>query len=617
MQRSILFSATLRLFHRLCQYAFHLATTFEEINALLTSIQACSIFEKKMEQSSETFMPKTPFEKYVSSANVSSVQSPILNMIPTPDLLRLGRHYKTSDGIKSNFEERQSILIELFSRYKDGDAILYQIAYLQNAYSDLFRATLSKKPFVQYLKNAMQSPFSTTEHKLAIVSAWNGTPLNNNEEVIKLLKAKKTRLQRQIAQLDAEEEALLTDKIAAFSTLTGGKRLTRLKLIFSLLLNVESLKQNNYVDDILRQMSDTDVQELSDYLLQQLSAEKDIDYTPKIIAFILPKMGALVNIRAQILPLLENLAHDGIRKALINWLPALQHSYEQPFIDAVLMMLNGDQYSQSLGLTWLSELLPNTRAPDVQKILTILFDVFEEGNPHFAIISRAIDAITALIPRMTISDIEKYIDIILEKANDYRASYRADALQAAAKLLPMLTRASDIERFIQPILRGLNSDSFDELTMALDATTSLLSKVKVGEPIIQLFIEPILSVLTRDSLKGLRLYAASLETTAALLPKLEQNDQNIITIKILTDMCRSSQDEIWHANCANFLSHLIISNQTTEEFRQVLQNANGSNKAIVDLQKLMEQWQMIIANENKADMLPEIEEASIKPLGRP
>ncbi len=116
-------------------------------------------------------MFRTPFEFFMRHDPVTEA---ILKKLPTADILRLNNHYSKKSV---DIEERQLLLIELFSRVSNPADISYQMAFLrENSENNLalFRQSLQLNKFQRVLREAITSPLSTLLHQEAILDAWRG-----------------------------------------------------------------------------------------------------------------------------------------------------------------------------------------------------------------------------------------------------------------------------------------------------------------------------------------------------------------------------------------------------------------------------------------------------------
>lgn len=486
----------------------------------------------------ETVMVKTFFEPYDSDT-----QKTILSMLPTPDLLRLiSRYYKTS---LKDLEERQTILIEIFSRHKSQLDIDYQSKYLQHVDLELFQSTLSNHPFILVLKESMTSSYSNLGHKLAICDAWHGKKMDSEHFIPANHSERKISKNLKLIKMQTEES------IKCLEQCPPNRRMLTL---YSILLSsfTYEIDISELTHAFLPKITEDETHQLKRRLFSALSKAEN---TPKDTKHLLITMQFLLSkMDANDINIIINFALNKIK----------ENDYE--FVE---------QFASLLPTLWSSH---------KQLFVRHFFEAI--SNTDLSNRSKALNTIATLSPGFLTADedIETFLNVIAEYFNSSSLELRSAAFLAAAHILRNKDK-SIIQALIGPLLTHLNNNQ--QYTNALNVTALLLPKLEHLDRV--RFIDS-LSCFKIDPHDPLALHIIA----ENILPQLEQTERHTIVMYMLKSLLSHHNSMLqWNNVCADVLSHYIITHQISEAFEMALKASPSINNAVTKLQTLLTQWQSI------------------------
>lgn len=324
----------------------------------------------------------------------------------------------------------------------------------------------------------------------------------------------------------------------------------------------------------------------------------------------------------------QSMHYASLLYLLNNLLPVLNRAAAQAFANPILTKLQHQLFESRIDrlLSLVTLLAPKIKYQDLQKMFTQLLVLLEQDLKKLNQLSPVINILNQIHSYLEKSDIQIYQQFLLQKISNYNPEKRKGCaiFIATRNFLIKLTDTNDVQLFIEPLLNHVNDPE------ALTAVVIILSKLSnnqiqlVGQAVLDLILAPqrwgpckvtqisrsFLAKYNDENINNFinplfelfHLYKDSRALkiiNECVIPKLTEEDQDLVKIKILHQLYRMNKTEPYLEvqDCFNLLSQWIISKKTSQAFQTELQNIVSEHQNMQKLKKLQDLWLSIQKNE--------------------
>lgn len=538
----------------------------------------------------------------------TDTQKYTLKFLPTTALLRLhAAAFQNKNELPSALKEREAILIEFFSRHENEEDIQLQINFFNRNKLELFKETLSNDLFRIALKKALLSKNSTLEHKLAVITAWNG-----NKPALTLIKTNKSqsRLKRDALSLKKYKSQTEEDKLEKIKT----KLDLRSNDIKTFLQYTKNQTIQNLIHDLMKELNHNSLRKIFN-LLENL----DTHYIKKIKGLFSPILAQFA----------RNIHSDECISAVALLIPALEQEEIKTFITMPFVQHCEKLSPQYIIYFELKKFMPVLRQlgfTDKQAVHTACARLF----PHLSE-----DHLFYIAPMLSYNQLQ---ESIFNRMDRFIRFAKSDIHRHISEIWPYMKK-TDIQNYSDLICDYVQHQ--DTIEMGLEALLSFLKNLKEStdfdtEPFINLLLNHLSSInwLHDTSMMTLQCIHYLLQhlnnadhifiIKTALLAELEKNEYERLiedeinqVVKITEGLLKKPNIpgmdafiytlltkfyEVPSCDLFNFFGRLVINNKTSLEFQQFLINTTSSNKHFEDLQIIQEAWKHIQPLEPLSDI---------------